>query len=166
MTMSKRTWTGEELQQHLDGWVEQMQRGDALDVSLSVKSTLDPWKDDERTLTCGDDHIALTMTQALVVQDWFRQRVMIQETPKPSPRDTQFAGFARLLWDDLINVDDRGWIDVCSDGMDDEEIAHYRHIITQRTYDLLKEGMKYLHDYMPDISDIPDMTAWPKDCEQ
>jgi len=166
--MSKRTWTGEELQQHLDEWDEQMRNGNTLDWTLTVKATIDPWQQDDCILTCGDDHISLTMTQAFVVQDWFHSHTTIQASRAvpTSPRDTQFAGFAALLlkemWPELLGL-------FSNEPANEDDIIVEKAVeqmIARRTYDLLKHGMKYLHDWMPDISDIPDMTAWPKDGEE
>ena len=53
-----------------------------------------------------------------------------------SPRDTQFSGFAKLLWDELINANDSGYIDVNTDYDDGIDPTNYRLIIARRVYDL------------------------------
>lgn len=77
-----------------------------------------------------------------------------------SERDTHFAGFAKLLMDDLI----------------DAQVEHYHDnnredfvttLIAQRAYDLVHHALEYDSAEMVDwpleqvMKSIPDLTEWP-----
>lgn len=71
-------------------------------------------------------------------------------------RDTQFLGFAELLFSDLpwgdINIDmeQEGWKE------------RWKQLIAQRAYDLVKYAVSCTSDYVDEwIGDIPDLTEWP-----
>ncbi len=161
--MSKRTWTGEELQQHLDQWDEQMQRGVTLDMSLTTRATIDPFKQEDYILTCGDEHVALTITQAMMVQRWFQAHMEAHRAVPARPRDTQFAGFAKLLWQELMQKTTEEWEQISRFGsaMDDTE---YITVIARRAYDFANHIREWADQCMP-LSEALDMTAWPKDDE-
>ncbi len=85
-------------------------------------------------------------------------------------RDTHFAGFAKLLWDELVRANSHGYIDV---NIDDDPIdpTDYLTLIARRAYDLaiyLYEFVPQLKAMYPDvltvqdvIKYIPDLTSWP-----
>lgn len=81
-------------------------------------------------------------------------------------RDTQFAGFAKLLQDELAAMNGRAWNSL------DEYIEAKKLLIAQRSYDF----MRHLIGIMPYLVNnaniptldaamqyIPDMTEWPKE---
>jgi hypothetical protein len=82
-----------------------------------------------------------------------------------NPRDTQFAGFATLLFEELKNTE-------AFEIVDAEQFwggnlkAEVQRIIAQRAYDLVKyilsaaSGQTNIDEVMPFI---PDMTEWPHD---
>ena len=95
-------------------------------------------------------------------------------------RDTQFAGFAKLLWDEL--VEQRGYVDVDAYWDDGIDPINYRQIIARRAYDLVKHTMielscqgaldfrdpdfdKYEYRAGEMVEIIPDMTEWPREEE-
>ena len=85
-------------------------------------------------------------------------------------RDTHFQGFAKLLWDELVELNKGGYIDV---NIDDDGIdpTNYRLLIAQRAYDLAchvtkgtENAIGIIYD-IPSVThivrDIPDLTEWP-----
>jgi len=85
--------------------------------------------------------------------------------PNPA-RDTQFAGFAKMLWDDLSHAQytTRHYNNMTTAEIDRHTIEK---IIAQRAYDLVLYTL-HITDY-PDrfgveyaMCEIPDMTAWPE----
>jgi hypothetical protein len=97
-------------------------------------------------------------------------------------RDTQFAGFAKLLWDELINANGGGYIDVNTDFDDGIDPTDYRGIIARRAYDIVKHAIielscqgaldfrdpdfdKYEYRAGEMVEIIPDMTEYPQDQE-
>lgn len=83
---------------------------------------------------------------------------------EPSPRDTQFKGFAEALFEDLpwneINIDMErpGWQE------------RWELCIARRAYDLVQHALsnEKLHWYPLEeisVSDIPDLIEWPKEQE-
>src|ERR1700738_2865240 len=90
---------------------------------------------------------------------------VVVEGYMPDPRDTQFAGFAGLLWDELITSDAERYGD------------QQRLLIAQRVYDLVAQSADFVMDgaILPKeareevskyiMSKIPDMTEWPKEDE-
>ncbi len=93
-------------------------------------------------------------------------------------RDTHFQGFAKLLWDELVELNKGGYIDVSSYFDDGIDPTNYRLLIAQRAYDLAVHLLENIHEW--DIEDyrgesgtfstndlasifksIPDLTAWP-----
>lgn len=85
--------------------------------------------------------------------------------PEPSPRDTQFAGFAQKLFDDLpwddINIDMErsGWED------------RWMERIARRAYDLVEHVCWHISDAESDgrltekamLDRVPDLTELPKE---
>ncbi len=93
-----------------------------------------------------------------------------------NPRDTQFQGFAKVLWDELVRANGYGYIDVNEDD-DGIDPTNYRQIIARRAYDLLYHasiainntqvkqlGMSLHPNAM--MRDIPDLTDLPKEQER
>lgn len=89
-----------------------------------------------------------------------------------STRDTHFAVFAKLLFDELLDVDD-GHIDVSTyNQADDDMVEKYRRLIAQRAYDLAMHVMKYTDGgFYPSsyfagskaINNVPDLAELPKE---
>lgn len=97
-----------------------------------------------------------------------------------SDRDTHFQGFARLLWNDLLEANGHGYIDVNTDddpadgwsSLDGKvERPGYLTVIARRAYDLVEHASKggdtsyydtngFPIDRLFAPEDIPDMTAW------
>jgi hypothetical protein len=91
-----------------------------------------------------------------------------------SERDTQFAGFAKLLMQEMIAL--RGYIDI--GGYSDEDAlssaSDYVEIITQYSYDLACHIVEHVSESMAAlrevesmsvqecVNEIPDMTEWPE----
>lgn len=76
-------------------------------------------------------------------------------------RDTQFAGFAkRLLWE---MVDLHGYIDISGffNRPDDKTMQEYTQIIARRAHDLAQHAVSETTG-SADISHVPDMTVWPE----
>lgn len=72
-------------------------------------------------------------------------------------RDTHFAGFARLLWDDL-NTKLDFWIDTTEPNFTEE----FEFIIARRAYDLACHVATHtLLSAHGDMRKIPDMIEWP-----
>lgn len=73
-------------------------------------------------------------------------------------RDTQFAGFAELLWKELIATDAERYGD------------QQRELIAQRAYDLVKHTTSYIGDCVANVfasvdevvGMIPDLVEWPE----
>ncbi len=82
-------------------------------------------------------------------------------------RDTHFQSFAKLLWDELVELNKGGYIDVSSVFDDGIDPTNYRLLIAQRAYDLACHVL-YETSYGMDKWDItgrvnatPDLTEWP-----
>lgn len=79
-----------------------------------------------------------------------------------NPRDTQFAGFAALLANDIQNASD-----VFIDTIDDLWLEKWERVIARRAYDFAKhvlgevsyDGAPYLDSHVQNISDL---TQWPE----
>ena len=85
-------------------------------------------------------------------------------------RDTHFQGFAKLLWDELVELNKGGYIDVSSYFDDGIDPTNYRLLIAQRAYDLVAHALEdilpyYTYDEFKEwqeyANDVPDLTAWP-----
>ena len=79
-------------------------------------------------------------------------------------RDTHFAGFAKLLWDELLHVHEFGYIEVSDD--EEEENVQYQEIIARRAYDLARHFVWHAMGGTENaitiiVADVPDMTEWP-----
>lgn len=81
----------------------------------------------------------------------------------------QFAGFAQLLLDELLDVDGV-YIDACGEEWEEE----WRQLIARRAYDLARHTLescsKQHRDYGMepeiDMSTIPDMSTWPEEASE
>jgi hypothetical protein len=85
-------------------------------------------------------------------------------------RDTQFQGFAKLLWDELVSANGGGYIDVNTDFDDGIDPTNYRGIITRRAYDLAFHAALRIDEKDCDVlgfekavRNIPDITEWPQE---
>lgn len=92
------------------------------------------------------------------------------------PRDTQFTGFAQLLWQDLLDANGMGYINT-KEG-DDPSVGWgpaypaypgYLTIIARRAYDLVLHTIDSMNPIAPQCLDndeivhaTPDLTEWPK----
>ncbi len=82
-------------------------------------------------------------------------------------RDTHFQGFAKLLWDELVELNKGGYIDVSSYFDDGIDPTNYRLLIAQRAYDFLVSS--HFHAAMlatweeskERVALVPDLTEWP-----
>ncbi len=80
-------------------------------------------------------------------------------------RDIHFAGFAKLLWDELVRANEYHYIDVNTDD-DGIDPTNYRLVIARRAYDLAQHVRDDIRSCaysltFPSIDDIPDLTEWP-----
>lgn len=90
---------------------------------------------------------------------------LCQEQERKMSRDTQFAGFAKTLWDELeqaIRQDFRGCI---PEGKTRRAIyiPLWQKLIARRAYDLACHIVENVSAY--NVSSIPDMTELPKEQE-
>jgi hypothetical protein len=89
---------------------------------------------------------------------------------RPTPRDTQFTGFAKLLFDELYNNDDMFF-----DTADPHWHEEWQKVIARRAYDLSQHTVGYCLDYLHECGvelsgtmnsriqpSIPDMTRLPE----
>src|SRR5579872_5636903 len=102
--------------------------------------------------------------------------VPIYGLPEPPPRDTHFANFAKLLWEEMLSQTQWLGIDVTAGHIplhhpEDEEHQQYIQIIARRAYDLVCHALSHetpssfemFETPEPIISeDIPDMTSFPE----
>jgi hypothetical protein len=73
-----------------------------------------------------------------------------------SQRDTQFLqGFAKLLWDEMVEANRYGYIDVNKDDSPTDP-TDYLTVIARRAYDLVL----YSQQFMPGIENVPDIQSW------
>ena len=63
-----------------------------------------------------------------------------------SNRDTQFQGFAKALWDELVRANGYGYIDVNKWDDDGIDPTNYIQVIARRAYDLAIEVAKQAID--------------------
>ncbi len=88
-----------------------------------------------------------------------------------SERNEHFKSFAKLLWDELVELNKGGYIDVSSYFDDGIDPTNYRLLIAQRAYDLAchvtkgtENAIGIIYD-IPSVTDIvrdiPDLTEWP-----
>lgn len=98
----------------------------------------------------------------------------MQEVPA---RDTQFAGFAKLLLSEMLTQTQWNGMDFNSD--DTEEVEKYSAIIARRAYDLSLHVMSHLTELEPHriiltdeeqqaylietLDGVPDLTHWPEE---
>jgi len=91
-----------------------------------------------------------------------------------SNRDTQFAGFAKLLLEDLLEVEEH-FKHACKCPHNEEYQAERRKVIAQCAYDLVNHTLwhttpaagstikKYRGMTIEQIAQaVPDLTEWPK----
>ncbi len=91
-------------------------------------------------------------------------------------RDTHFTGFAKLLWDDLLEANGHGYIDVNADdnpadgwsSLDGRvERPGYLTVIARRAYDLVVHALNTCSLEAFEImgngaQEVPDLKEWPK----
>lgn len=95
--------------------------------------------------------------------------------PEGPERNEHFKGFAKLLWQDLLNANGMGYIDVNTDD-DGVDPTDYLAIIAQRAFDLAVHVMEHTSEWLAAEREvefisaqdavneyIPDLTEWPKD---
>jgi|SRR6266567_6006141 len=158
--MSEQKWTDDELQKRMKEWDVNQLTG----ITLTTSPREHIWSEETYTLECADGIIALTRPQALIVSDWFRTRAetyMSSKKEQVNERDTHFAGFAQLLAQEIVEIDDL-FIETTSPDITAEIAQH----IARRAYDLMIHTL-YHSRYdreVPSVS-IPDMTAWPEENE-
>ncbi len=86
-------------------------------------------------------------------------------------RDTQFAGFAKLLWREMLDL--KGYIDESDSWIyGDNESPEYELLLAQRAYDLAVHVLEhadteefwggYVQSRPSAVRDIPDLTQWPE----
>jgi hypothetical protein len=86
---------------------------------------------------------------------------------KNEERNEHFKGFANLLWQDLLEANGYGYIDVTTDD-DPTDPTNYLEIIAQRAYDLVYHTIENAGeiDLIPStaaaVAVIPDLTQWPQ----
>ncbi len=87
-------------------------------------------------------------------------------------RDTQFAGFAKLLLTEIDTVIGNGAMFMADHEMSEKEFAqHLGLLIAQRAYDLVEHTIEAMQPYIYDekiagqesVKDVPDLTEWPKE---
>jgi hypothetical protein len=76
-----------------------------------------------------------------------------------NPRDTQFAGFAGLLLEQLLNVEG-----VYVESSYGEVRTLWEPIIAQRAYDLVAHAVNETIG-ISKIDHVPDLIEWPKESE-
>ena len=81
-------------------------------------------------------------------------------------RDTHFKNFAKLLWQDLLEANGYGYIDVNKDD-DPTDPTNYLEVIAQRAYDLVLHtvwntaSIDLQRLLMTEVAaKIPDITEW------
>lgn len=95
-----------------------------------------------------------------------RLRAKLDGMNKDIARDTQFAGFAKSLWEKLCDANGHGYIDVNKFDDDGIDPVNYRLIIAQSAYDFV---CHVIEAYEPHLSTddmvraIPDMPQWPEE---
>lgn len=77
-----------------------------------------------------------------------------------NPREQQFAGFSRLLWEELMDMV-REEITHIEQGAEMFPDAVYEAIIAKRAYDLAAHVLANVR--LTYVKDVPDMTAWPEE---
>lgn len=99
------------------------------------------------------------------------------EDEQPTERDTHFAGFAKLLWDELLKANETadmaGYIDA-NESTDPTDPTNYLQIIAQRAYDLayhfIESGYARRGTFRGEVHQsvkmLPDLTEWPKANEE
>jgi hypothetical protein len=81
-------------------------------------------------------------------------------------RNEHFKNFAKLLWQDLLEANGYGYIDVNVDD-DPTDPTNYQQLIAQHAYDLVQHTIDALWPYLnekaiePSATDIPDLIEWP-----
>jgi len=138
-------------------------------ITLTTSPREHIWSEETYTLECADGIIALTRPQALIVSDWFRTRAetyMSSKKEQANERDTHFAGFAKLVAEELPDPP----IDDSYLGLPTAEWKEtIQKIIARRAYDLVFHTLMEVDPAWLDMLDtsewtgrIPDMTEWPK----
>lgn len=88
---------------------------------------------------------------------------------KQNSRDTQFAGFAKMLLNDIMRSNAVDIVDV-QRFWRDEDIAEVEQIIARRAYDLAHHIIEHVEISAIDmlsidecVERIPDMDEWPEE---
>ena len=104
------------------------------------------------------------MSQLKIKPQWWIDKM---ENENNTRRNTQFQGFAKALWDELMNANGGGYIDVNDTYDDGIDPTDYRGIIARRVYDLVRHAVRHgcsdHVDYAMKL--IPDMAELPKEKE-
>lgn len=85
-------------------------------------------------------------------------------------RDEQFAGFAKSLLSEMVEL--HGYIDISGfwNSPDDEDLQEYTQVIARRAYDLVCHVVAEVTDetkgYLVMIEKIPDMRQWPEEASR
>ncbi len=164
--MSEKTWTDEQLHTYLS----------ALDVSkLDFMYSSGPgrfeWEWNYHLIYQGEN-IRLTLTQGQMIERWIQDHRYPPQTTKESEqnteRDTHFAGFAKLVGEDIAS--NMGIIFDVAYKPEEEYIDAICQIIARRAYDLAFHTLMNTSPAWLDVLDpsewvgrIPDMTAWPEE---
>lgn len=72
-------------------------------------------------------------------------------------RDTHFQGFAKLLYDDFLQLAREDTSDMLAPDYGETWRMKVEHLIAERAYDL----MEHIMLYAPAVP-VPDMTEWPE----
>ena len=100
---------------------------------------------------------------------WVQQVQKVRQAlSEQTERDTHFAGFARLLWDEFENLGHRLPLDF--NFTPDNWTREVQKIIARRAYDLMAHAIEYIKPEVYEghsatwesAGDIPDMTTWPE----
>jgi hypothetical protein len=117
--------------------------------------------------------VTFTDAQKAQIADLAREQ-RLSASREASPRDTQFVGFARLLWEEMQS---HAFINEFKDRrcVGPEYVEYMQRLIAQSIYDLVAQSADFVMDgaVLPKeareevskyiMSRIPDMTEWPKE---
>ena len=138
------TWTDEQLQSHFALWDKRTQQGEYGFMTL-IEQFKYPWQGSGYSLECDGERVDLTLSQAQMVHEWLMSHVKRDES-KPIPRDTQFAGLAKLLYEEL---DGRDYL-----WLDEKEEPEVLALLARRLYDFAQYVLDNIR--FPYVKDIPD----------
>lgn len=111
---------------------------------------------------CEDWNLTDDSERMEIIGNVYEHPTLLQKSDEDKgahTRDTQFAGFAKLLFDELYVSDDI-WFDATHEGWKE----HWQTIIAQRTYDFAAHTATHtILTAHGDMRKIPDMTEWPEE---